>query len=272
MNVINIINKYKKYPISISLGKIFQVIGNKLIFKNKYKNYNLNKNKIFDIKVNDINFKMSFNNYKIDGAIIERIEGRREPETTAIIRSTVKEGSKVLELGGCYGYFTCIISKSVGNNGKVVSIEGLPNNYDILKNNIVLNQLNNVSCYNFFVASNKKATMTFDKNATNPYKGISELKKNEQLNNGVSVPIKNLGIFLGEINFEPTHIFIDIEGFEIDAIEHLIKYLKLNNKPQILFEIHKNFYEEGRDHNYIIDSLQNLGYKTRLIADNCLAY
>ena len=67
----------------------------------------INKNYISDIKVDDLNFKMSFLNYDLsDLGITERINGIREPNTVTAIKSLVKNNSKVLVLGACYGYFT----------------------------------------------------------------------------------------------------------------------------------------------------------------------
>ena len=83
----------------------------------KYRAYTYSKfgpGHIFNIEVDDISFRMSFMDYYLDPCIIQRIEGRREPETVAIIKSLVRNGSKVLELGGCYGYFTAIMSKCAG--------------------------------------------------------------------------------------------------------------------------------------------------------------
>src|SRR6267143_348058 len=106
---------------------------------------------IFDIKVDDLSIKLTFLDRPIGNAMVERIQGRREPTTVTAIRALVKPGSKVLELGGCYGYFTYIMASCAGPEGKVVSIEGTPNNYRILQRNIELNNLKNVAVYNLFI-------------------------------------------------------------------------------------------------------------------------
>ena len=98
-----------------------------------------------------------FNNndeYVVD--LNERIDGIREPSTISIINSTVKNRSNVLELGGCYGYFTAIMAKCVGKSGKVVSIEGTPNNFKILSKNVEINNLNNVELHQVFLRADEK--------------------------------------------------------------------------------------------------------------------
>jgi len=55
---------------------------------------------IFDIKVDDLSIKLTFLDRPIGNAMVERIQGRREPTTVTAIRALVKPGSKVLELVG----------------------------------------------------------------------------------------------------------------------------------------------------------------------------
>ena len=114
------IEKYIHKLLSYAMGKFREV---------KYSKYK--QNHIFDIVVDDMSFHMTFLDYDLYPEIIARIEGRREPETTATIKSLVRRGGKVLELGGCYGYFTILMAKCTGPGGKIVSIEGTPNNYRI---------------------------------------------------------------------------------------------------------------------------------------------
>ena len=161
--------------------KYYLFFGKKFFLKKDILNLKqrIKKNYVIDIKVDDLNFKMSFLNYDLsDRGITERINGIREPNTVTAIKSLVKNNSKVLVLGACYGYFTNIMSKMCGQNGMVVSIEGLPQNYNILVNNIKLNNLNNVRTYNFFVTNKliNNNEMRFKKNSTNPYYEIDKLK------------------------------------------------------------------------------------------------
>lgn len=241
---------------------------------NKYK-----PNHVFDINVNDMSFKLTFSDYKLDDAIIERIEGRREPETTAIIKSLIRKGAKVLELGGCYGYFTTIMSRCAGENGKIVSIEGTPNNNRILTNNVCLNNLNNVDIYQYFITS-KAPIVYFNPEDRGPYNAINRLgnsgahsKSNHSKNsNYVTVEAKQLSQILSDINFTPDYIFMDIEGFEVDVFEDFSEgYFRLN-RPIIVFEIHEVFYKNGKDLNYIMEILKDNDYYYRQIGGNLICF
>jgi len=236
----------------------------------------INKNYISDIKVDDLNFKMSFLNYDLsDLGITERINGIREPNTVTAIKSLVKNNSKVLVLGACYGYFTNIMSKMCGQNGIVVSIEGLPQNYNILVNNIKLNNLNNVRTYNFFVTNKliNNNEMRFKKNSTNPYYEIEKLNSNflEDIKNDYDVvPVVKLSNFLNQINFNPDVIFMDIEGFEVDVIEDLSENYFHKNKPNIVFEVHEYFYKNNKNLEYLKSILQSANYNMRLDKNNLI--
>ncbi len=258
--------------------KYYLFFGKKFFLKKDILNLKqrIKKNYVIDIKVDDLNFKMSFLNYDLsDRGITERINGIREPNTVTAIKSLVKNNSKVLVLGACYGYFTNIMSKMCGQNGMVVSIEGLPQNYNILVNNIKLNNLNNVRTYNFFVTNKliNNNEMRFKKNSTNPYYEIDKLNSNflEDIKNDYDVvPVVKLSNFLNQINFNPDVIFMDIEGFEVDVIEDLKENYFHKKKPNIVFEIHQYFYKNNKSLEYLKSILQSANYNVRLDKDNLI--
>ena len=227
-------------------------------------------NHVFQINVNGVEFRMAFSNYRLQGSIIERIEGRREKETVAIIKSIVREGAKVLELGGCYGYFTIIISKCVGYSGKVVSIEGTPRNYEILCNNLNLNGLNNVETHNVFL-TNKSEFATFALDDKHPYDAIRRLKSNSE-EAEVEVRTVDLAPFLSKIDYEPDYVFMDIEGFEVEVFQSLSDSHFSKNRPVIVFEIHHAFYEKEMGLEYIVKILEKNKYIYRGIGENLICF
>lgn len=53
-------------------------------------------------------------------------------------------GELVLDIGANIGYYTLLMSKMVGESGKVYAFEPEPKNFEILQKNIKLNNANNV--------------------------------------------------------------------------------------------------------------------------------
>jgi FkbM family methyltransferase len=148
------------------------------------------------------------------------------------------------------------MSQSTGKKGKVVGIEGFPNNFKILNNNLKLNNLKNVSIYNYFLSNKKSKTqIRFAKNSDNPYEGISSFLNNKKeitKKNYDYVNVIKLSDFLKKIKFKPDNIFMDVEGFEVDIIEDILSnYISTSKKPTILFEIHKPFYKGKKNLDYL---------------------
>lgn len=266
----------KLYELGLILfiARVMKSLGIRLEQTIKKKRYSRIKDN-FTINVDDDKFKMSFANYEIGKTIQERIEGVREPETTSIIKALLKPGDMVLELGGCYGYFTMLMANAVTPRGKVVSIEGLPNNFQILKHNISLNKYEHIDCYNYFIG-NKGKKIVFNVSDTSPYNGIKNYKldcsSNLKTEAIISVNCINIPEFFKQINFEPTHIFMDIEGFEVDAIEQLCDQYLETKFPTLVFEHHESYYEEERGIKYIRKLLISKGYIVRKVYGNLIAF
>lgn len=228
---------------------------------------------IFSIRVDELEFKMTFREYPLDYTIVERIEGRRDPIQVALIKSLVREGTRVLEIGGCYGYFTSIMSLCAGNTGRVISVEGTPNNFTILQENMRLNKFANVELHNFFVASTEDPYVGFFAGERNPYAAIQRLKGRTSAGGlAKQVPVKKISSFLREIKYVPDIIFMDIEGFEVDVLEDLAAQMLKMHRPTIYFEIHNGFYKPGKDLKYLKQLLCLQAYALRQIGNNLLCF
>jgi FkbM family methyltransferase len=228
---------------------------------------------VFDIKVDDLSLRMTFLDHKIGRGIIQRIQGRREPTTVSIIRSLVRPGSKVLELGGCYGYFTYIMATCAGDEGKIVSIEGTPNNFKVLWRNIELNNLKTVFAYNLFI-TDKADRVSFGADEEHPYGAIDRLL-NERDNRDpttVTVPTIRLSSFLEKIEFDPDYVFMDIEGFEIEVFKDFSAHYFSRNRPVIVFEIHESLYKGQADLDFIKEILLKHHYYYRRDGSNLLCF
>jgi len=69
------------------------------------------------------------------------VENLYEPVETAWVKRTVRSGSVVLDIGANIGYYTLLFSKLVGVRGKVIAFEPDQQNADILRKNLLLNNL-----------------------------------------------------------------------------------------------------------------------------------
>jgi len=228
---------------------------------------------VFDIVVDDLAFKLTFLDCKLGRAAIQRIHGVREPETTAIIRTLVKPGAQVLELGSCEGYFTVIMSRSAGPGGRVVAVEGTPYYFNLLQHNVRLNELPNVDAYNLFL-TNSREEVFFDAADKHPYNVISSLEKGTNTAGADKEAVQGtrLSVLLDRIGFVPDYIFMDIEGFEIDVLEDLSERYLAERRPLMVFEVHPAFYKEGRGVELIKKILKSHHYYYRRVAGNLVCF
>ena len=266
-------NTLKQYGFRYALGSALRKTGYDLEYfsgRSKLKPF---PSKVYNITVDDVTMKLDFGNIPISKPIWQRIKGVREPETTAIIRTLLRPGDRVLELGSCYGYFSLLISASVGSTGSVLGVEGLPEYFKILTRNVERNQPNNIELINAFVGS-QQTSIDFELGVSSPYESINLYNAGKTLDNSVrkvTVPCINLHDFLVEKNYQPTHIFMDIEGFEVEAIEQLSEEYLLRHNPVIVFEHHEKFYDDGKGLDYLRSLLGTCGYTTRRVYGNIIA-
>jgi len=69
----------------------------------------------------------------------EIMAGHLEPGLLALVKSTVREGMAVVDVGANVGTYTLAALRAIGARGKVISYEPTPRVFDILKNNVQVN-------------------------------------------------------------------------------------------------------------------------------------
>ena len=136
---------------------------------------------------------------------------------------SIKRGEVVWELGAFIGFGTIQMARTVGSEGKVVSVEASPHNFDILTRNVEDNELFNVHSLNLAVGvsdkdevkfwSTKRQANTLSKDLLN----TSEyLKVKTATFNGIEKKTQTI----------PDFIIMTINGFELRVLESNIKFLQ----------------------------------------------
>lgn len=156
-----------------------------------------------------------------------------EPFETTLIMNEVKEGEVVLDIGANIGYYTLILSKLVGEGGKVFAFEPDPDNFALLKKNVTVNGLRNVILVKKAI-SNKSGTLRLYLSEEN--KGDHRIY--DSCDGRRSVPIHCIRLddyfrdYTGQIDF----IKMDIQGAEAGAIQGMSSLLEKNSRLRILTE------------------------------------
>jgi FkbM family methyltransferase len=158
-----------------------------------------------------------------------------------------KEGDTVVDVGAHMGRYTIPSSKSVGTSGKVIAVEAHPYNFKMLKHNLSLNKLRNVSVLNQAVYSQKARLKLYLPDEDLGFTTHHSLMAN-YLNSKLSKDVersyieveadtldnllKSRGI--NEVNW----IKIDVEGAEYEVLKGAKEILSANKHISILVEVH----------------------------------
>lgn len=145
----------------------------------------------------------------------------------------LKENEIVVDAGANIGLFTVLAAKKLNNTGKVIAIEPDYDNYNILIENIKINNLTNVEVVKKGLWSKKKQ-LQFNIGVR---PGEHSLFENEQMSGkNIIIECDTLDNILEELNIKQLDFMkMDIEGAEIEALKGCSTILDIY-KPKLVIE------------------------------------
>lgn len=150
----------------------------------------------------------------------------------------LKEGV-FIDVGANFGKYTIVLARQLGDKGEVVSIEPEERSVDLIKKNIVLNNLENVRVIGKACSSKDgKATLWLED--TKYSGGLHSLKKNKDHVRKKTIDIEKLDSIVARLNLDRVDLIkIDVEGLESEVLLGAKKTLKKYH-PKIIFESGKD--------------------------------
>ena len=147
----------------------------------------------------------------------------------------IKLNDIIVDIGAHVGYFTLIATKNA-SLGKIYSIEPHKESFEILKKNLLLNNITNVNAFNVAITkSTGKTRLYIDKDNQIG----NTIIKNENHNESEYVDSFSLKDFVSNNNIEKIDFLkIDCEGAEFEIFLNLEKEL-LKKINRISAEIHE---------------------------------
>jgi len=176
----------------------------------------------------------------IDQGIIQT--GLWEPHATAAVRKIVKKGDVAIDVGANIGYFTVILSKLVGSEGRVYAFEPTTKYCEILKRNIEANGIANCEVFQLGLSNKGQTVEIFNDEAS----ATIHVPEGMPLGYRETIKVTTLNDFVGEHGLRKIDfIKIDVDGHEPLIFEGAWDILD-QYYPVILTEISQlHFLEVG---------------------------
>lgn len=220
------------------------------------------ENKPFIARMPGINLKMIIRpNMYLSNAYAGRIF---ELETIRFMNRNVKKSMVVLDIGANVGYFTLLLSRLVGLQGRVIAFEPGQYAYGMLRENIVVNGLTNVLTYQLAVSDTSGQVTLFEgPEGFDVYNSLAEVKHPAaQGTHFLKREVRAVQIddILPETGLEQIDfVKIDVEGTELDVIKGMRKTFKLNRRMTILFE-YSELVQSEFSRQDIVEELEQFGF------------
>jgi FkbM family methyltransferase len=217
------------------------------------------QNKITNVAVRTVQFKLYTFNRSLE--LCSRMN--YETENLDFIDS-LEAGSVLYDLGACEGRFTIYAAlKGIS----VVAFEPNKDNYQILKQNIALNQLSSkVTLINAGVGESDKTAIL---QIGQPWPGgHQKVVKHDDVRSDLNFDFKEFetiniysldNIILRENLLMPDALKIDIDGSEVPFIKGGFKTLNSNRLKKVIFELDEN----DKNFKWIEECLSNAGFSVQ---------
>lgn len=188
-----------------------------------------------------------------------------EKTITNYVKSSVKEGQFVIDVGANIGYYSVLLSGLVGSDGKVFAFEPEKSNFTILKKNLLVNKIKNVTAENVAVSNKSGKTKLYISKIAGQHKIYHPKSEILRIDDTNMITIDD---YLQNNNIDARKISlvkIDVEGVEYAVIEGM-KSILSNDTITIILEFSpKLMLEFGKDPTELIKMLIQYGFEIFLV-------
>ena len=210
---------------------------------------------------------LDFSEMGIDRELL--LTGVHEKKQTEIFKRTLDKGMTVVDVGANIGYYVLLEATAVGAGGRIYAIEPIPRSYKLLEKNIRANNCQQIVEMFQMAVSNKsgisKIIETTERNnptMVNPdqrsesfQRGIETITKSE-----LEVKTITLDEFL-EDKGPVDCIRMDIEGYEVEALEGMRRVLQNSPRLTLYLELHPALLKKPMRIADKLQELMDLGFK-----------
>jgi FkbM family methyltransferase len=191
--------------------------------------------------------------------------GYFEADVCLYMLNVLKPGMTFIDIGAHFGFFTLLGSYLVGEEGRVLSLEPMPETYYQLKRNTtaVSNNLN-IKIYNYAAYSENKKIRFYDYGLLgSAYNSVFKAREIEGISNSrheIMVEARKVDDILSNEKIKEIDLIkIDAESSEMHVLRGVEKTLR-KYRPKIIMEVGDLLIEGVPESKEIISWLQDLQY------------
>lgn len=196
--------------------------------------------------------------------------GQREEEHVVMLRYVLRPGMTVFDVGANIGYYVLIEHGLLGSSGHIVAIEPSPQNVDLLRRNVALNGVANITIIEMGVSSRagrQPFHLSYQSNL-NTFHPIGSVVKHLD-NRIIDVEIDAIPAIARRVGRKPDLIRMDVEGHEVEIITGILPAIEAGEMaPMFLFETHLTRYTPEHDFEAPLRALFRCGYRARYVASS----
>jgi FkbM family methyltransferase len=198
-----------------------------------------------------------------------------EPYLTRWIQHRLRPGDLFIDVGANIGYYTLLVSKLVGDTGKVVSIEALPEIFSILQENLKKNDARNVRIVNAAAwdKSEKVKIFTRQYGLSGTSTLMPEWADGWHLEKQVEVEAKPLSAILTPEEMKSARLIkIDVEGAEWHVLSEMTSWLgETGADLEIAIEISRSMMQaQGKSFENVLQLFSIFGFRGYRIQNDYL--
>ncbi len=175
-----------------------------------------------------------------------------------ILTFLLNPGDTFIDINSSFGYYSISLSKYIGNNGRIISIEPNNNIYPLLKSNIESNNIFNISSLNIGLSSSE--SIKFFNNTEIVFHELDYIFHDHSKINVININSKDIKSSSEDIKFSNFNLDI-IKGGILSISKHrphIILNNYNNNNIKNLFYSLKYFMIDINDNNYLCVPLEKL--------------
>lgn len=209
----------------------------------------------FEVKIHGFNMKLIPDDEGISKEL--KVFKNHEPLVTNLLNNILKPNMTCIDIGGNIGYYVLQERNIIGKNGKIITFEPSPRNFDFLNENLKRNNISNVEAFNFAIGGmtgQKKFLLT---QASNSSRIVNDLYNDDSKT--ILVKMMTLDEFFSHHDVEKIDFLrMDIEGSEFDAYNGMRRTIE-EFRPLLLIEIHNSYLGTEKTINFLTKLKQD-GY------------